>query len=88
MPTAFITVNFVVLTIAAAENRHVANVDIPGAYLNASMKSIVVYLCFRPTPATMLCELVPGYKKFFIKDGRIMVELDKELHGCVELAKL
>ena len=58
-PTASITVIFIVLTIAVAENRHVVTMDIAGAYLNASMSSILVYMYFgQHQPATMICELV------------------------------
>ena len=87
-PTASITMIFVVLTISAAENRHVVTMDIAGAYLNASMSSIVVYMYFEPALATMLCELVPEYKKYLMKDGRMVVKLDKALYGCIESAKL
>ena len=87
-PTASITVIFIVLTIAAAECRHIVTMDIAGAYLNASMSSVVVHMYFEPALASMLCELVPTYSRFLMKDGRIVVKLDKALYGCIESAKL
>ena len=76
------------LTIAAAENRNVVTIDIAGAYLNASMSSIVAYIYFERALATMLCELVLDYKKYVIKDSRMVVKLDNALYGCIESAKL
>ena len=40
--------------------------DIAGAYRNASMSTIVVYMYFEPVLATMLYELVPDYKKYLM----------------------
>jgi len=87
-PTASTTSLFAVLTIAAAERRHVATMDIAGAYLNASMSSVVVHMYLDPVLSSMLCELVPEYKIYLLKDGRLMVKLDKALYGCIESAKL
>ena len=36
----------------------------------------------------MLCELVSEYKKYVMKEGRMVVKLDKALNGCIESAKL
>ena len=53
--TASITVNFIVLIIAAAENRRVVTMDTAGAYLNASISSVVIHMHFEPALAAMLC---------------------------------
>ena len=87
-PTTPITVIVIVLTIAAAENRHLVTMDVAGAYLNASMSSVVVLMYYETALVAMLCELVPEYKKFVMKGGRMMVKLDKSLYGCIESAKL
>ena len=87
-PTASTTALFTVLTIAAYQRRHVATMDIAGAYLNASMSSVVVHMYLDPVLASMLCELVPEYKKNLLKDDRLLVKLDKALYGCIESAKL
>ena len=52
--TQSITTIIIVLTIGAAENRHVDTADIVGAYLNASMSSVIVYLYFEPALEAML----------------------------------
>ena len=83
-PTASITVIFIVLTIAAAENRHVVTMDIAGEYSNASTSSVVVYMYFKTALATMLCKQVPEYKQYLMKNSK----LDKALYGCIESAKL
>ena len=46
---------------------------IAGAYLNAPMSSIVVYMYFEPALATMLCELMLEHKKYIMKDVRMVV---------------
>ena len=58
-PTASITVITIVMTIAAAVDRHIVTMDIAGAYLNASMTSVPVYIYFEPALAAMLCALMP-----------------------------
>ena len=79
--TAFITVIFIVLTIAAEENRQVVTMDRAGACLNTSMSSVVFHMYFEPPLAAMLCELVWEYKKYITKDGRMVVKLAKALYG-------
>jgi len=54
-PTASITIIFIVLTIAAAERRHMVTMDIAGAYLNASMSSVVVHVPRSDTSGDALC---------------------------------
>ena len=76
-PTGFITV------IAAAGNRHVVTMDKAGAYLNASMSSVVVHVYFEPAQVAMLCELVSGYKKFIMSAVRMLVKLNKTLYACI-----
>ena len=36
----------------------------------------------------MLCEFVLEYKKYLMKDGRMVVKLNNALYGCIESAKL
>ena len=56
--------------------------------INLSMSSILVYMYFEPALAIMHCELVPKNRKYLMKDGRMMVMLDKARYGCIESAKL
>ena len=62
--------------------------DIAGAYLNASMSSVAAHMYFEPALAALLCELVSEYKKYVMKDGRMVVKLDKALYRCIESAEL
>ncbi len=63
-------------------------VDIEGAYLHADMESEVI-MEIAPELAAMLGELYPDvYKSFFDSRGRLYVQLDKALYGCVESVKL
>ena len=86
--TASITVISIVLAIAAAENRYVVTMDIAVAYHNASMSSVVVHMYSEPVLAAIVCELVSEYKKYVMKDGKMVVELDKALYRCIDSAKL
>ena len=47
----------------------------------------MVHIYFEPALAVMFCELVSAYKRFLMKDGRMVVKLDKALYGCIESAK-
>ena len=53
--------------------------DIAGVYLHMNFESSL---------AAMLCELLSEYKKYVMKDGRMMVKLEKPFYGCTESAKL
>ena len=50
--------------------------DITGAYLNACMSSIVVYIYFEP-----VCAANAGVQEVLMKDDRMVVKLDKLLFG-------
>ena len=70
----YVTVVLKVLTIVAVEDMHIVYMKIVGLY-------------FEPALETMRYELVPGCKKFIMKDVRMVVKLDKALNGCIESAK-
>lgn len=86
-PTASLQAVFLVAAIAAKEGRHVATMDIPGAYLNAEMTN-EVFLQLDTDTSQILKALDPSYEKFAQVDGSVIVQLDKALYGCVESAKL
>jgi hypothetical protein len=87
-PTVSTAATFLVAAIAAQEHRHVATLDIGGAYLNASMKEHEVLMRLDPKLAMILTKIRPDYKQFLDKDGTLVVQLDKALYGCVESARL
>ena len=86
-PTAALSTLFTVLALAAMRGKHVGVGDVPGAYLNADMKSDV-HMLLEPTIARILCELEPKFSEFRRRDGSMPVKLKKALYGCKESAQL
>lgn len=87
-PTVGMTSLFAVAVIAAAENRRVITVDVPGAYLNTDIEKIV-YMKISKDIAAIMVEINPGkYQNCQQTDGSIIVILKKALYGCVEAALL
>ena len=86
-PTVSTEALFLSLAVDAHERRHVATVDIEGAYLHADMTSSVI-VELDPVISTILTEVDRGYKSFMTPEGKLFVQLDKALYGCVESAKL
>jgi hypothetical protein len=87
-PTSSITSVFMALSIAAHEERHVATADIAGAYLNAKLDTVEVLMYLDATQSALLCKIKPEYGKYLLKDGRMVVKLEKALYGCIESGKL
>jgi hypothetical protein len=89
-PTATPTSILHVAGQAAMESRHVATVDIGGAYLNADMnpKDVPVDMVIEPVLATILTNIDPLYLPFVRQDGSIVVRLLKALYGTVQAARL
>jgi len=87
-PTVSNTSVFVCAGIAAMERRHVVTMDIIGAYLKIDMTGRKVRVRLSAEVAANLCELRPSYKPFLLRDGSLIVALDKAMYGCLESAKL
>ena len=87
-PTVTTQAVFMVAGIAAKEGRHVATVDIGGAYLNADMGAHEVHMRLDSKLAMILAKIEPRYEKFLCEDGTMIVKLKKALYGCIESAKL
>ncbi len=68
-PTVSTAATFLVAAIAAQEHRHVATLDIGGAYLNASMKEHEALMRLDPKLAMILKKIRPDYKQFLDKDA-------------------
>ena len=79
---------FTVLAIAASEQRHIAALDVEGAYLEADMIGDPVHMRLNSEQANILIEENASFKKFQNTDGSVIVQLDKALYGCIESAKL
>jgi hypothetical protein len=76
-----------VAAIAATEKRDVATLDVKGAYLNASLTRVKVFMRIEPRLAKILVQLDKTYKQFLSAKGDLVVELEKALYGCVESAR-
>lgn len=79
-----------VAAIAAAEQRSVAVIDFPGAYLNSPLPSDHprVYMKLDKDLSSIACEVNPKYIKYIQRDGTLTVLLKKALYGCVQSSKV
>ena len=88
-PTVSTSGVFTLLAVAAHEKRHVAVVDISGAYLNADMTlGVPVHMRLDRTMTGMITGIDPGYTKYIDARGGVTVHLKKALYGCVESSGL
>lgn len=87
-PTVSCTAVFIGAGLAAMERRHVATIDIVGAYLKIDMTGLKVRVRLSAEVSANLCQLDTTYNKFLLKDGTLIVALDKAMYGCLESGKL
>ena len=88
-PTVSTSAVFTMLAVAAHENRHVAVVDISGAFLNADMTlGVPVHMRLDRTMSDFVTEMDGRYRKYINTGGGIIVQLKKALYGCVESSGL
>ena len=92
-PCVNLTSVFTLLSIAAFERRHIAAVDIKGAYLNARLSSVTVHMRIQPQLVSILKQLYLDIFKrdiseFICPDGSMVVRVLKALYGLVESALL
>ena len=83
-PTAGIPFVFTILAIAAQERRHYRFVDITGAYLNAHIEDLNIYVTIDPFLTTVLLELRPDLTVFAYSDGTLLAKLERALYGTHE----
>ena len=79
-----------VACIAAAENRSVAVIDFPSAYLNSPLPEDHPEVLMRLDRelSKYTCSINPIYSKYIRDDGTLVVRLRKALYGCVQSAKV
>jgi hypothetical protein len=90
-PTVSTTSVFIVAAIAASENRAVATIDFPGAFLNSDMPvdgDHAVLMRLNKYLTNILVSIDESYQKYVNEKGTVVVKLKKALYGCVESAKL
>ena len=84
-PTASLPHLFIVACLAARDKAHIKTIDIAGAYLNANIASHKI----DPILSEFLVDIDPStYRPLVRNNGKIVVQLQKALYGCVESAKL
>lgn len=87
-PTVSAESIFITIAIEGFEERIVITIDIEGAYLHVSMEG-EVFMLIEPFIASILVEIDPEkYRSFLDEEGRLYVQLDKALYGCIESGKL
>ena len=89
-PTASPTAVLAVCGQAAMEGRHVATIDIGGAYLNADMPAVDVKvdMVIDAVLIAVLVNLDPRIGAFVRRDGTLVVRLLKALYGTIQAARL
>jgi Reverse transcriptase (RNA-dependent DNA polymerase) len=88
-PTVSSSGVFAVIAIAAHEHRHVAVVDIGGAFLHADMTAGVPgHMRLDKTMSDFLVSIDGKYKEYVSDKGTVTVLLKKALYWCVESAAL
>ena len=86
-PTVNLSSVYMIAGIAAMEKRHVASMDIGGAYLNAKIEKDV-FMRIDPDLVVLLERVDPIYGEYKEPDGSVIVKLKKALYGLAESSKL
>ena len=88
-PTVSTSSVFTMLGVSAHEGRHVAVLDVSGAFLNAEMTlGVPVHMKLDRTMSEFIVGIDKSYSKYVDAGGGIVVLLKKALYGCVESAGL
>jgi hypothetical protein len=86
-PTVAVLHVFSMLLVAAKEGRHVMKLDIGGAYLNAEMVGESVIMEINKEITGIIRDVLPEVAPY-IREGKLLVRLNKALYGCIQSAKL
>jgi hypothetical protein len=78
------------MMVVAKEGCRVRTMDIGGAFLNTGMAptGVFIHMKIDRLMTGMIVKLDPSFTKFVSYDGTSLVDLDKALYGCVEVANL
>jgi hypothetical protein len=91
-PTASTAAIFPVAQLAAAEKRFVMVGDVGSAYLNARLPmdkpDKILHLIIQSDVADEIIRRDKSFSKYKMKNGNILVRLNKALYDCIESAKL
>ena len=72
---------FIVIAIAAYEKRHIKFIDVTGAYLNAGIEDLDIYVIIDAELTSILLSLKPELVIFVFPDGTSLAKLDRALYG-------
>ena len=89
--TVAITGEFLAAAIAVRENRSVAAIDFPGAFLNSVMPEEgdhAVLMSLKKFLTSVLISIDPSFSTYVQSDGASVVRLKKALYSCVEAAAM
>jgi len=88
-PTAATQSVLMIAAIAAVEGRTVAAVDVPGAFLKATMpdNEPPVHMKLDKFLTSVLVKLDNSFQQYVRHDGTCVVRLKKALYGCIQSAK-
>ena len=86
-PTSNYTNVLINLNLASYQRKHLATIDIKGAYLHADLQSNI-YMKLDKQIAKYLIQLDPTFHPFLHQDGHLVVALRKSLYGLQEAANL
>lgn len=88
-PTVQLELVFVLLNLAVSHRMEVEGFDVPGAYLNATLKTGRFHkMRINKRIARLLMEVDPNASRYEQRDGSILVEIRKSLYGLPEAAQL
>ena len=87
-PTVSLTAVFAQAAIAAQREDFVMTLDHKEVYLNATMKGPEVKMMLSREVSEILCEVCEDYRVYLRNNGTILVQLQKALYGCIQLAVL
>ena len=82
---------FLVVALAASNNRAVACIDFPGAFLNVDMPEVgkhVLLMKLNKFLISLLIRIDPTYSTYVQNNSTCVVRLKKALYGCVESAAM
>ena len=90
-PTFSTTSVFLVAALAASNDRALACIDFPGAFLDVDMPVVgkhVVVMRLNKVLTSVLIRIDPTYSTYVQNNGTCVVRLKKALYGCVESAAM
>ena len=89
-PTVSTCALFICAAIAATEERSVAVIDFPGAFVKSHIPEnhTPIYMKLNKFLTMIMCKIDSNHSKYVLRDGTSIVKLSKALYGCIESGKM